>query len=209
MLRSFDHAQAVRDPLTTFAQADRSLRLQPPGPAPDEGTPAAIQEVAKHEIAQEAVSEATPPQPTRAGGSSAGAPRESVAEEPATALIQNVSVEDGGRPPAAARALSGRTIALIRGLLVVAGALAAAGIFQHALFKLLVARRHLYVERRRDERSASFARKQRPSVLVASLANGPRRAPVEHIDSPGITEGSPDITEGLRHILHAVERPAA
>jgi hypothetical protein len=76
--------------------------------------------------------------------------------------------------------------------------LADAGIFQHAIFRIVVARRRRF-ERGRAERSVSLARERTPLAFAASRPNGLKRAPVEQFDPR-------DIEEGFRHILHAVER---
>jgi hypothetical protein len=92
---------------------------------------------------------------------------------------------------------------LIRLTLLVASALAVAGIFQYAIFRIVVKRRRrVYVERGRAERAVSIAREQMPPAFAASRQNGLKRPPVEQIDPQ-------DIEAGIRQILRAMERRAA
>jgi len=113
--------------------------------------------------------------------------------------LQDVNAEDRVARPAAASAAKGGTITLMRVLVLVAGALAVAGIFQHAIFRIVGARRRrIYVERGRAERSVSPAPERMLPAFAASRPSGPKRAPIEQIDP-----------QDIRHILRALEDQAA
>jgi hypothetical protein len=124
--------------------------------------------------------------------------------EPAyTSTPQDVDPEAAVAPPAVAVAANARTAMLMRVLLLIAGALAVAGIFQHAIFRVMMARRRqISVERARAKLSSTLARQPTPPAFAAAGPNGLKRAAVEPIDPR-------DIQEGFRQILRAVERRAA
>jgi hypothetical protein len=124
--------------------------------------------------------------------------------EPVDASIpQDVDPEAAVAPPAVAVAANARTAMLMRVLLLITGALAVAGIFQHAIFRVMMARRRqISVERARAKLSSTLARQPTPPVFAAAGPNGLKRAAVEPIDPR-------DIQEGFRQILRAVERRAA
>jgi len=108
--------------------------------------------------------------------------------------LQDVNAEDGVVRPAAASAAKGGTITLIRVLVLVAGALAVAGIFQHVIFRIVAARRRrIYVERGRAAWSVSPAPGRMPPAFAASRPSGPKRAPIEQI-------GPQDIRQILRRL---------
>jgi len=113
--------------------------------------------------------------------------------------IQDVSAADEAVRPAASTP-NARTITLTRVVLLVAIALAVAGIFQHTIFRIVGGRRRrrIYVERGRAERSVSPAPARMPPAFAASRPSGPKRVPIEQI-------GPQDI----RHILRALEHQAA
>jgi hypothetical protein len=91
---------------------------------------------------------------------------------------------------------------LTRVILLVVSALAAAGIFQYGIFRIVIARRRrIYIGRGRVEWSVSAGREQTPQALAASRPNGLKRAPVEQIDPLYIEEG-------FRQILRAERRAA-
>jgi hypothetical protein len=92
---------------------------------------------------------------------------------------------------------------LTRAALLLASTLAVAGIFQHAIFRIVVKRRRrVYVERDRAERVVSNAREQTLPEFAASRQNDLERAPVEQIDPR-------DFAEGIRELVQAMERRAA
>jgi hypothetical protein len=102
--------------------------------------------------------------------------------------------------PSAANA---RTNMPVRVTLLVACALAVAGIFQQAIFRIMVARRRrVYVERDRPGRKVSLAPERMPPAFAAARPKGLKRASVEQIDPR-------DIGEGFRQILRALDRQAA
>jgi hypothetical protein len=125
--------------------------------------------------------------------------------EPAdtSTLPQNADPEAAVAPPAVAVAANARSTLLMRVLLLIAGALAVAGIFQHAIFRVVMARRRqISIERGRAKRSGTLARQPMPPAFAAARPNGLKRAAVEPVDPA-------DIQEGFRQILRAVEREAA
>ncbi len=75
--------------------------------------------------------------------------------------------------PAVAVAANARTTMLMQVLLLIAGALAVAGIFQHAIFRVVMARRRqISVERGRAQRSDALARQPTPRGVAAARPNG-------------------------------------
>src|ERR1019366_2950467 len=124
--------------------------------------------------------------------------------EPAdTNTLQDVDSEAAVAPPAVAVAANARTTMLMQVLLLIAGALTVAGFFQHAIFRVVMARRRqTSVERGGAKRSGDLARQPTPPALAAPRPNSLKRAAVEPIDPR-------DIEEGFRQIQRAVERRAA
>jgi hypothetical protein len=195
-------AKSIAPPRTETA-GDRlmaSAQIEPPWPPLRPATAAgATPPVVVQGIPQAAREETSSvvqwPDPHRSAGASdheAGGP----------STLQDVSAEDEVARPAVVSAANAKTNMLIRVILLVAGALAAAGIFQRTIFGIVVARRRIRVERGRVEPSVSVAREQMPRGFAASCPNGLKRTPVEQIDPL-------DIEEGFRQILRAVERRAA
>jgi hypothetical protein len=188
-------------PMRTETAGDRltaSTQVEPPLPPPrpaiaaDTLTQASVEGIAQG--APQGTSAIVQwPDPERAAGGSdrkAGAARTLQANEelarPAAASVANV-----------------RMTMLIRVTLLLASALAVAGIFQYAVFRMVVKRRpRVYVERGRAERAVSIAREQMPPAFAASRQNGLKRPPVEQIDPQ-------DIEAGIRQILRAMKRRAA
>jgi hypothetical protein len=116
--------------------------------------------------------------------------------------LQDVNAEDE-MVRTAASAAKARTNMPVRATLLVASALAVAGIFQQAIFRIMVARRRrVFVERDRPERNVSLAPERMTPAFAAARPNGLKRASVEQIDPR-------DIEEGFRQILRALERRAA
>lgn len=130
-----------------------------------------------------------------------------------TSTPQDVDPEAAVAPPAVAVAANARTTMLMRVLLLIAGALAAAGIFQHAIFRVMMARRRrIHVERARATLSSTRTRQPTPPAFAAAGPNGLKRAAAEPINPRDIAAepiDPRDIQEGFRQILRAVERRAA
>jgi hypothetical protein len=117
--------------------------------------------------------------------------------------LQDIDAKEEVARPAAASVENARTIMLIRAALMLASALAVAGIFQHAIFGIVVKRRRrVYVERGRAEPVVNFAREQTLPDFSASRQNDLKHAPVEQVDPQ-------DFAEGIRQLLRAMERRAA
>ena len=115
----------------------------------------------------------------------------------------DIDGKEGAARPAAASVEKARAIMLTRAALLLASTLAVAGIFQHAIFRIVVKRRRrVYVERDRAERVVSNAREQTLPEFAASRQNDLERAPVEQIDPR-------DFAEGIRELVQAMERRAA
>jgi hypothetical protein len=115
---------------------------------------------------------------------------------------QGVDSENKVARPAAAAA-NARTTMLMLVLLLVGGALAIAGIFQHAIFRAVVARgRQISVVRGRAKPSGNLARERMPGAFAEVRPMGLERPAAEEIDPR-------DIEAGFRQILRAVERRAA
>jgi hypothetical protein len=188
-------------PLRTETAGDRlmaSIPVETPLPPPRPATAAdATAQAGVQGISQGARQE-TPsivqwPDPRQpASGSEAGG----------ASSLQDVNAEDEmvRTAPSAANA---RTNMPVRVTLLVACALAVAGIFQQAIFRIMVARRRrVYVERDRPERKVSLTPERMPPAFAAARPNGLKRASVEQIDPR-------DIGEGFRQILRALDRRAA
>ncbi len=119
----------------------------------------------------------------------------------AAGTLQDIHANEELARPTAASVANARMIMLIRVTLLVASALAVAGIFQYAVI-VVKRRRRVYVERGRAERAVSIAREQKPPAFAALRQNGLKRPPVEQIDPQ-------DIEAGIRQILRAMKRRAA
>jgi hypothetical protein len=104
--------------------------------------------------------------------------------------------------PAAVGTANPRAAMLMWVALLVASALAVAGILHHAIFRIVVARPRIRVEPGRAERIADLAPERMPPSLTASRLSGLERAPIEPIDSQ-------EIEDRIRQILRAMERRAA
>jgi hypothetical protein len=192
-------------PLRTQTAGDRlmaSAQVEPPLPPLRPATVAgATAQAGVQEIAQ-AARPGSPsivqwPDPQQPAATNVASDREAGG----ASTLQDLNAEDEVVRPAAASAANAKTIMPIRVILLVASALAVAGIFQYAIFRTVIARRRrIYVERGRAERSVSLAPERIPPAFVTSRPNG--HAPVEQIDPQ-------DIEEGFRQILRAVERRAA
>jgi hypothetical protein len=191
-------------PMRTETAGDRltaSAQAEPPLPPPRPAIAANTLAQASVEGIVQGARQGTPsivqwPDPDQAAGASDR-------EAGGASTLQDVDAEEGGvARPAAARVANARTTMLIRVALLVASALAVAGIFQYAIFRIVVKRRRVCVERGRAEQVASIARGQTLPAFAASHQNGRKRAPVEQIDPQGIEEG-------IRQILRAIERRAA
>jgi hypothetical protein len=184
--------ETAGDRLTASTQAEPHLPPPRPAIAADTLAQASVEGIAQGAL-QGTSAIVQWPDPERAGG---GSDRKAGA---ASTLQAN---EELARP-AAASVANARMIMLIRVTLLVASALAVAGIFQYAVFRMVVKRRpRVYVERGRAERAASIAREQMPPAFAASRQNGLKRLPVEQIDPQ-------DIEAGIRQILRAMKRRAA
>jgi hypothetical protein len=185
-----------------------SAQVEPPLPPLRPGIAAgATVQASVQGIAQEArggtpaiVQWPDPQQPASAGDREAGGP----------STLQDVDAKDEVVRPAAASAAIARTM-LMRVILLVVSALAVAGIFQHAIFRMVVARRRIHVvrgraeqhvARGRAEQSVGRARERTPPAIAPPRASELKRAPVQQIDPQ-------DIEEGFRQILRTVERHAA
>jgi hypothetical protein len=187
--------ETVGDRLTTSTQAERPLA--PPHPA---ATASALAQGSVDGLAEGALQGTPPilqwPDPEHAAGASNR-------EAGGASTVHDIDAEQGAARPAAARVANARTIMLIRAALLLASALAIAGIFQHAIFRIVVKRRRrVYVERGRAEPVVGIAHEQTPSDFAASRQNDLESAPVEQIDPQ-------DFAEGIRQLLRAMERRAA
>jgi hypothetical protein len=187
--------ETAGDRLTASTQAEPSL--PPPRPA---FAASALAQASVEGIAQGArqgtLAVAQWPDPERAAG---GSDRKA----DAAGTLQDIHANEELARPAAASTANARMVMLIRVTLLVASALAVAGIFQYAVFRIAVKRRRqVYVERARAERAISIARGHMPPAFAASRQNGLRRPPVDQIDPQ-------DIEAGIRQILLSMKRRAA
>jgi hypothetical protein len=190
-------------PLRTETAGDRptaSIPVEPPSPPVRPATaPPATAQAGGQEISQGA-RQGTPsivqwPDPQQAAGSSGS-------ETGGASTLQDVKAEDEMVRPAASAANAGTNMP-IRVTLLVASALAIAGIFQQAIFRIMMARRRrVYVEQDRSERRVSLTLERMPPAVAASRPKGLERASVQQSDPR-------DIEEGFRQILQALERRAA
>jgi hypothetical protein len=176
------------------AQAEPPLPPLRPNTATDANAQAFVQDI-EQRSRQEALSIAKGPDapwPTGVG-------ERALAD---TNTRQGVDSENKVARPAAAAA-NARTTMLMLVLLVVGGALAIAGIFQHAIFRAVVARgRQISVVRGRAKPSGNLARERMPAAFAELQPKGLERPAAEEIDPR-------DIEAGFRQILRAVERRAA
>jgi hypothetical protein len=148
-----------------------------------------------------------PPQPAVTGGhEDDGGSAFSAQEMPdaASADVPDVDQPDEALArPVAGRAANPATAMFMRILLLVAGALAAAGILQQAIFKIVFApRRRVYVERDQADRPFNGARDEMAAMFAASRPGDRMRAPIERID-PQVVE------DAMQQILRSMERRAA
>jgi hypothetical protein len=184
------------DRLTASTQA--GLPLPPPRPAiaADTLAQASVEGIAQGALQGTSTIVQWPDLERAAGGSDRKAG--------AASTLQDIHANEELARPAAASVADPSMIMLIRTALLVASALAVAGIFQYAIFNIVVKwrRRRVYVEQGRAMRAVSIMREQMPPAFAASRQNGLKRPPVEQIDPQ-------DIEAGIRQILRAMERRAA
>jgi hypothetical protein len=187
--------ETTGDRLTAFAQAEPPLPPRRPAIAPS-----ALAQASVEGIAQEAPqgNSAIVPRPD-SGRAADGSDRKSGA----ASTLQDINANEELARSAAAEVANARVIMLIRVALLVASALAVAGIVQYAAFRIAVKPRPpVYVERGRAERTVSIARERMPPAFATTRRNGPKRPPDEQIDPQ-------DIEAGIRRILEAMRRQAA
>ena len=104
--------------------------------------------------------------------------------------------------PVADPAAAAATATFMCVFLLVGGALAAAGILQQAIFKMVFARRRrIHIERGPADRPWRDARAEMP-MFVATRPGDRMRAPAERVD-PQVVE------DAMRQILRSIERRAA
>jgi hypothetical protein len=177
------------------AQAEPPLPPLRPNTATDANARTFVQDI-EQRSRQETLSIAQWPDAPRPTGVSERAPAD-------TNTRQDVDSENKVARPAAAVAANAGTTMLMRVLLLVGGALAIAGIFQHAIFRAVVARqRQISVARGRAKPSGNLARERMPAAFAELRPKGLERPAAEEIDPR-------DIEAGFRQILRAVERRAA
>jgi len=166
----------------------------PPATAANAIAQAGVQGTTR-EVRQGTASTVRWPDPQQLAGASGS-------EAGGAATLQDVNAKDEMIRPAAI-ATNARTNLPIRVTLLVASALAVAGIFQRAIFGIMVApRRRTYVGPGRAERSVSLGLERMPAAFAAPCSTGPKRAPIEQVDPQYIEERFP-------RILRTVERRAA
>jgi hypothetical protein len=191
-------------PMRTETAGDRltaSTQAEPPLPPPRPAIAAGVLAQGGVEGLAEGALQGTPPFLQWPGAEhAAGA---SNREAGGASTLQDIDAKEEAARPAAASVGNARTIMPIRAALLLASALAVAGIFQHAIFGIVVKRRRrVYVERGRAEPVVSFAREQTLPDFAASRQSDLKHAPVEQIDPQ-------DFAEGIRQLLRAMERRAA
>jgi hypothetical protein len=201
-VRHAEPAAKLVAPARTETAGDRrmaSAQAEPPplplrpNTATDANAQAFVQDIGQRS-GQETLSIAQRPDALSPSGASERAP-------PDTNTRQGVDSENKVARPAVA-ANAGTTM-LMRVLLLVGGALAIAGIFQHAIFRAVVARRRqISVVRGRPGPSGNLARERMPAAFGELRPKGRERPAAEEIDPR-------DIEAGFRQILRAVERRAA
>ena len=188
-------------PVRTETAGDRLLaaaQVEPPlAPLPRATAASATAQAGVQEISQGA-RQGTPyvvqwPDPHQPAGTTDREAR-------GVSTLQGINTENEVRPAAAAGAARhARTIMLIGVILLVASALAVAGIFQYTIFRIVVGRRRrTYVERGIAEQSFSLPPNRMPLPFTALRPNGLKRAPVEQFNP-----------RDIRQILRALERGAA
>jgi hypothetical protein len=195
------HAQPEAQPAAQVRAETASAQVEPPLPST---RPATAADATTQTFAQGSEERSRPEALSIAPWPDALQPAGVSDSEPAdTSTPQDVDPEVAVAAPAVAVAANARTTMLMQVLLLIAGALAAAGIFQHAIFRVVMARRRqISVERGRAKRSDALARQPTFRGGAAARPNGLKRAAVEPIDPR-------EIQEGFRQILRAVERQAA
>jgi hypothetical protein len=191
-------------PVRTETDGDRrmaSAQVEPPLPplrpktATDANAQAFVRDIEQRSV-QETFSIAQQPDALSPSGASERAPTD-------TNTRQEVNSENKVARPAAAVAANAGTTMLMRVLLLVGGALTIAGIFQHAIFRAVVARRRqISAVRGRPGPSGNLARERMPAAFGELRPKGRERSAAEEIDPR-------DIEAGFRQILRAVERRAA
>jgi hypothetical protein len=200
------HVEPEAQPAATARTATASAQVDPPLRPLRPLRPATVADTSAQTFVQGVE------QPSRPGDLSIAIAQSPDALQPAgvsdsepadTSTLQDVEPGAAVTPPAVAVAANARTALLMRVLLLIAGALAVAGIFQHAIFRVVMARRRqISLERGRAKLSGNRARQPTPPAFAAAAPNGLKRATIEPIDPR-------DIQEGFRQILRAVERRAA
>jgi hypothetical protein len=174
-----------------------SPQLDPPLPPPRLATATSATAQAGVEQSAQAAGERTPftvQRPDDRGQADGAGNRETGS----ASTLQDVIATNEVAWPVAVSKASPRAMMLTWVTLLVASALAIAGILQHTISRIAVARRRVHIERGRAGRIADVARAKMPPALAASHPNGPERAPIEKIDSQ-------KIEERIRQILRAME----
>jgi hypothetical protein len=94
--------------------------------------------------------------------------------------------------------------------LLIASAIAAAGILQYAIFRLLVARRRpVRLERGRAGRIASLASQKRPPVRASARPRNVGHPPPVPTFFPDLDQETPSLEEGIRQLVQSMESVAA
>jgi hypothetical protein len=149
-----------------------------------------------------------PPQPVAIGGQTddgMGAASAQLTPDPAGADGPDADQPDDAQVsrPAAAHATNPATAMFMRILLLVAGALAAAGMLQQAIFKIVLARRRkAFVAGDQADRPFRGARDEIPAMFAASRRRDRLGIPIERID-PQVVE------DAMQQILRSMERRRA
>jgi hypothetical protein len=175
-----------------------SPQLDPPLPPPRLATATSATAQAGVEQSAQGAGERTPftvQRPDDRGQADGAGNRETGS----ASTLQDVIATNEVAWPVAVSKASPRAMMLTWVTLLVASALAIAGILHHAISRIVVARRRVLIERGRAGRIADVARAKMPPALAASHPNGPERAPIEKIDSQ-------KIEERIRQILRAMEQ---
>jgi hypothetical protein len=187
--------ETAGDRLTAFAQAEPPLPPPRPAVAPGAFAQARVEGI-EPGAPQGASAIAPRPDPERAAD---GSDRKAGA----ASTLQDIDANEGLARPAAAGVANARVIMLVRVAVLVASALAVAGMVQFAAFRIAVKRRRpVYVEWCRPEPVVSMARERLPPPYAALRQNGLKRPTVEQIDPQ-------DIEAGIRRILEAMKPQAA
>jgi hypothetical protein len=196
---------------STEPQASEIAADQPAPPTPIEPssrqTPAqAVAQGGAPSSSQAAAPTVQWPDPPLPAGAGDGV---STAGEPSMPQAAMVDVSDADQQdaapapgPVADPAAAAATATFMRVFLMIGGALAAAGILQQAIFKMVFARRRrIHIERGPADRPWRDARAEMP-MFVATQPGDRMRAPVERVD-PEVVE------DAMRQILRSIERRAA